>query len=158
MNSIDNLKLSGKLKIVLTGENGSIKDTREVDNLVVTNGLTYIASRMKDTAASAISHMAVGTSSTTEAAGQVNLQAAESARVALSTITPATTSIQLVANFPAGTGTAALQEAGIFNYGTYAASPGANQYMICRTVFPVINKAANDTMTVTWTINLVAVS
>lgn len=157
MNSTDNLKLSGKLKIVVTGEDGSIKDTREVDNLVVTNGLSYIASRMKDATAGAVSHMAVGTSSAATAAGQVQLQAAESARVAISTITASTSSIQFVASFPAGTATAALQEAAIFNYATYTATPTATQYMLCRTVFSVINKAANDTMTITWTINLVAV-
>lgn len=156
MNSTDDLKLSGKLNIVITGEDGSIKETREVNNLVVTKGLTYIASRMKDTTAAAASHMAVGTSNAATAANQENLQAAESARVELTSTTPAASSIAYVASFPAGTATAALQEAAIFNYATYTATPGANQYMLCRTVFPVINKAAADTMTITWTINLVA--
>ena len=157
MNSTDNLKLSGKLNIVVTGEDGSIKETREVNNLVVTKGLTYIASRMKDATAAAASHMAIGTSNTAAAAAQENLQAAESARVALTSITPAASSVAFVATFGAGVGTAALQEAAIFNYATYAATPGANQFMLCRTTFPVINKAAADTMTITWTINLAAV-
>jgi hypothetical protein len=149
MNSLDNLKLSGKLKIVVTGEDGSLKDSREVDNLVVSAGITYIASRIKDATATAMSHMAVGTGAVAAAAGNTTL-GAESARVALTSTTANATNVVYVASFPAGTGTAALTEAGILN----AASAGT---MLCRTVFSVINKGANDTMTITWTINLVAV-
>ena len=149
MNSLDNLKLSGKLKIVVTGEDGSLKDSREIDNLVVSAGITYIASRIKDATATAMSHMAVGTGAVAAVAGNTTL-GAESARVALASTTANATNVVYVANFPAGTGTAALTEAGILN----AASSGT---MLCRTVFSVINKGANDTMTITWTINLVAV-
>lgn len=149
MNSLDNLKLSGKLSIVLTGEDGSVKDTREVDNLVVSAGISFIASRMKDATATAMSHMAVGTGAVAAAAGNTTL-GTESARVALTSTTANAANVVYVASFPAGTGTAALTEAGIFN----AASAGT---LLCRTTFSVINKAANDTMTITWTINLVAV-
>lgn len=149
MNPIENLKLSGKLKVVLTGEDGSVKDTREIDNLVVSAGITFIASRMKDATATAMSHMAVGTGATAAAAGNTTL-VTESARVTLTSTTANPTTVVYVASFPAGTGTAGLQEAGIFN----AASAGT---MLCRTTFSVINKGANDTMTVTWTITLAAV-
>lgn len=150
MNSMDNLKLSGKLNIVVTGEDGTVKDTREVNNLVVSSGIGFIASRMKDATATAMSHMAVGTGAVAAAAGNTTLT--ESARVALTSTTANATSVVYVASFPAGTPAAAtgLTEAGIFN----AASLGT---MLCRTVFPVINKGTADTMTVTWTINLVAV-
>jgi len=50
---------------------------------------------------------------------------------------------------PAAAG-AAITEAGIFN----AASSGD---MLCRTVFAVLNKAAADSMVITWTITLSAV-
>ena len=73
-------------------------------------------------------------------------------RVALDSTTIVTTSvtndsIQYVATFPAGTATAGLQEAGIFN----ASSAGT---MLCRTVFAVINKGALDTLTITWKITV----
>lgn len=148
MNSQDSLNLSGKLKIVVTGEDGSIKDTREINNLVVSAGIGYIASRMRDATATAMSHMGVGTGAVAAAAGNTTLT--ESARVALTSTTANATNVVYVASFPAGTGTAALTEAGIFN----ASSAGT---MLCRTVFSVINKGALDTMTITWTINLVAV-
>lgn len=155
MNSIDNLKLSGKLNIVVTGQDGMVKDTRQIDNLVVSTGIGYIASRMKDATTTVMSHMGIGTGTAVPAAGDTTLT--ESARVALTSTTANPTNVVYVASFPAGTGTAALTEAGLFNYATYAASPTATEIMLCRTKFDVINKGANDTMTITWTINLVAV-
>jgi hypothetical protein len=149
MNSQENLKITGKLNIAVTDETGVLKDTREIDNLVVTSGLTYIVSRMASASDTAMSHMAVGTGATAAAAGNTTL-GTETARVALSSTTPGTTNIVYSASFGAGVGTGALTEAGIFN----ASSAGT---LLCRTVFSVINKAANDTMSITWTVTLAAV-
>jgi len=149
MNSQEKLKITGKLNITVRDGAGVLKDSREIDNLVVTAGLTYIASRMATASATAMSHMAVGTGAVAAAAGNTTL-GTESARVALASTTPGTTNIVYVANFGAGVGTAALTEAGIFN----DSSAGT---MLCRTTFAVINKAANDTMTITWTVTLAAV-
>lgn len=150
MNSKDSLKLAGKLKIVLTGEDGNVKEEREVDNLVVTAGLTYIASRMAAATAGVMSHMAVGTGTTAAAAAQTDLVTIAGSRVALTSTTPGTSNIVYVASFGAGVSTGALTEAGIFN----ASTAGT---MLCRTVFSVVNKGASDTMTVTWTVSLAAV-
>jgi hypothetical protein len=149
MNSQENLKITGKLNITVRDEAGVLKDTREIENLVVTSGLTYIASRMASASATAMSHMAVGTDAAAAAAGNTAL-GTETARVALASTTPGTTNIVYSASFGAGVGTGALTEAGIFN----ASSAGT---LLCRTVFGVINKAANDTMTITWTVTLAAV-
>jgi hypothetical protein len=149
MNSQENLKITGKLNIAVTDETGVLKDTREIDNLVVTSGLTHIVSRMASASDTAMSHMAVGTGATAAAAGNTTL-GTETARVALSSTTPGTTNIVYSASFGAGVGTGALTEAGIFN----ASSAGT---LLCRTVFSVINKAANDTMSITWTVTLAAV-
>jgi len=144
---IDNVKLKGSLELILRDQFGNIKEKRLEKNLVVTVGLAYIVSRMKDATATAMSHMAVGTNNTAAAAGNTTLNT-ESARVALDSTTLVTTtvtndSIQYVATFGAGTGTGALVEAGILN----AASAGT---LLCRTVFSVINKGALDSLTVTW--------
>ena len=64
----DSLKLKGKLAISLNG-----KIIQEVDNLVVTAGKGYVASRMKDTTATAMSHMAIGSGSTAAAASDTAL-------------------------------------------------------------------------------------
>jgi hypothetical protein len=144
----DNFKAKGRLNIVVKDAEGNVKDSREVDNLVVNTGLAYIASRMKDTTDTAMTHMAVGTGSTAAAAGDTAL-GSESHREALDSTTVTSNAIAYVSSFEAGEGTGALTEAGIFN----AASAGT---MLCRTVFDVVNKGANDTMSVTWTITITA--
>lgn len=133
------LKLTGRVTVSLNGE-----VVRDIPNLVVTAGKGYVASRMKDTTAGAMSHMAVGTDNTAAAAGDTAL-GAEVGRVALATTAVSGAVITYTATFPAGTGTAALAEAGTLN-----ASSGGT--MLCRTVFSVVNKAASDAMTVSWSI------
>ncbi len=137
----DDLKLKGKLAISLNG-----KIIQEVDNLVVTAGKGYVASRMKDTTATAMSHMAIGSGSTAAAASDTAL-GNQLGRVALTSTTVSGAVVTYVASFPAGTGTGAVTEAAILN-----ASSGGT--MLCRTVFSVVNKGAQDSMTVTWTVTV----
>lgn len=133
------LKLTGHVTVSLNDE-----VVRDIPNLVVTAGKGYVASRMKDTTAGAMSHMAVGTDNTAAAAGDTAL-GAESARVALTSTAVSGAVITYTATFPAGTGTAALTEAGTLN-----ASSGGT--MLCRTVFSTVNKGSSDSMTVVWQI------
>tara|TARA_E500000331_G_scaffold351257_1_gene397556 strand:+ start:1230 stop:1685 length:456 start_codon:yes stop_codon:yes gene_type:complete len=147
----DNLKLSGQLNIVLKDKAGNVKDTRKVKNLVVDSGLVFIASRMTGTAKAVMSHMALGSSTTAAAAGQTALTSQLGSREALdsTTLTGSNKAVAYVSSFEAGDATGAVTEAGLFN-----ASSGGD--MLCRTVFSVVNKAADDTMSVTWTITLAA--
>jgi len=137
----DGLKLTGKLKIALNGET-----VQEVNNLVVTDGKEYVASRMKDATATAMSHMAIGSGSTAAAAGNSAL-GNQLGRVALTSTGLSGAVVTYTATFPAGTGTGAVTEAGILN----AASSGT---LLCRTVFSVVNKGASDSMTITWTVTV----
>ncbi len=151
----ENLKLSGQLDIVLKDKNGNVKDSRTETNLVVNSGLAFIISRMEGTTKSVMSHMALGSSSTAEAAGQTDLVSILGSREVLDSTTITGTNnekIQYVSSFEAGDATGAVKEAGIFNHGTVATGD-----MLSRTTFAVVNKAADDTMTVTWTITLSAV-
>jgi len=133
------MEMKGRLTISINDE-----VVRDIDNLVVTSGKEYVASRMKDATATAMSHMAVGTGSTAAAAGDTTL-GGESARVALASTTVSGAVVTYVATFPAGTGTAALTEAAVLN-----ASSGGT--MLCRTVFLTVNKGANDVMAVSWAV------
>ena len=142
----DTIKMTGDLKIVLTDENGQIKHEQEVKNLVVTTGKNFIASRMKDTTKAAMSHMAIGSGSTAAANGDTTL-GTELGRVSLTSTTVTTNNVAYVATFPAGTGTGAITEAGIFN-------DGSAGDLLCRTVFSVINKGAADTLGITWTVSV----
>lgn len=147
----DSIKAKGTLQLTLIDENGQIKQQDE-RNLVVNTGLAYIASRMKDATATAMSHMGVGTGTTAAAAANTALETALGARVTLDSTTIVTTtasndSVQYVATFGAGVSTGAITEAGIFN-------ASASGTMLCRTVFPVINKGALDTLVITWKVTV----
>jgi len=145
---IDGLKARGTLDIVVRGPDGNIKDEKKVDNLIVTTGLAYIASRMKDTTATAMTHMAVGTGSTTAAAADTTL-GTELDRNALTSTTVTSNAVAYVCSWAAGDGTGSLTEAGLFN----ASSSGT---MLCRTVFGTVTKGAADSMSITWTISVSA--
>lgn len=150
----ENLKLSGQLDIVLKDKNGKVKEERVEKNLVVQKGLEFIISRVEGTSKAVMSHMALGSSSTAAVAGQTDLVTILGARETLdSTTIPAATKhkVVYVSSFEAGDATGAVKEAGIFNSGTAATGD-----MLSRVVFDVVNKAADDTMTVTWTITLSA--
>lgn len=137
----DDLKLKGKLAIALNG-----KTVQEVDNLVVTAGKGYVASRMKDATATAMSHMAIGSGTTAAAASQTAL-GTELGRVSLTSTNVSGAVVTYVATFGAGTGTGAVTEAALLN-----ASSGGT--MLCRTVFSVVNKGSADSMTITWTVTV----
>jgi hypothetical protein len=147
----DSIKAKGTLQLVLTDENGNIKQQDE-HNLVVNTGLAYIASRMRDATAGVMTHMGVGTGTVAAAAGNTDLGSVLAPRVTLDSTTLVTTtvsndSVQYVATFGAGASTGAVTEAGIFS----AVTAGT---MLCRTVFPVINKGELDTLVITWKVTI----
>ena len=142
----DETKATGKLTVEIKDKHGNVKETREVKNLVVDTGLAFIASRMKDATATAMSHMGIGTGNTAAAASDTAL-GTEAARVSLTSTTVTSNAVAYVASFAAGTGTGAITEAGILN-----ASSGGS--LLCRTVFSVVNKGASDSMTITWTVTI----
>lgn len=136
----------GRLTIEQFDKDGNLIHTDATTNVVVSAGLDYIASRMKDATATAMTHMAVGSGTTAAAAGNTAVET-ELGRVALTSTTVSSNAITYVGDFPAGTGTGAVTEAGILN-----ASSGGT--LLCRTVFSVVNKAAADTLKVTWTLTV----
>jgi hypothetical protein len=146
----EGIKLKGTVEICLTDENGNVKHSETVENMIVATGLAHIASRVLGVAQAVMGWIAVGTGATAEAVTQTAL-VTEAARVA-STPTNVTTTqtndtVQHVATFGAGVATGALTEAGIFN----AATAGT---MLNRVTFAVVNKGAADTMTVTWKVKI----
>jgi hypothetical protein len=145
----DNLKLRGDVAIVLKDKDGNIKDTREITNLVVNTGLTFICARMAAASAGVMSHMAVGSGTTSPAAGQTDLVSILGSREALDSTSASSNTITFVSSFEAGEGTGAITESAIFN-----ASSGGT--MLARVTFAAVNKAAGDTMSITHTITLTA--
>jgi hypothetical protein len=115
-------------------------------NLVVDAGKAYIASRICGVAMNAISHVAIGSGTTAAAAGQTAL-VTETARVAISSATPVANVATYIATVPAGTGTGAVEEVGLFN----AAAAGT---MVARALTGSITKPAGLGLQFTWTITI----
>jgi hypothetical protein len=139
----------GWVTITKTNEQGTVTEQFEVPNLVVATGKIYIAGKMIAEGTdnpTHMSHMAIGTGTATAADADTTL-GTQTGRVTLSGALQENNSITYTATFPAGTGTGAITEAGIFN----ASVAGT---MLCRTVFPVVNKQAGDTIAVTWKVTV----
>lgn len=140
----ESIKVKGKLHIELRDKDGNLKETRDVDNLVTTVGLNHIADQLSSSPGNgAMSHMAVGTGVTAPAVGNTAL-VTELDRNPLTSRTDSGAVLTQVGTWNAGDATGAITEAGIFN----AASAGV---MLCRATFGVINKAATDSLVITWT-------
>ena len=145
----DKMTLTGQLKISL---NGAV--VQEVNNLVVTVGKNWVASRMQGVVDGVMTHMAIGEGTTAAAAGDTAL-VTEVARVALSVSGGAvsTNTVTFAATIPVDTPnvtaptTSPITEAALLN----AVSGGD---MLARTVFPVVNKGEADTMTISWTVTI----
>jgi hypothetical protein len=144
----EELKATGLVKIVHTNAAGELVKEFNVPNLVVTAGKNHIAAKIAATTNSpaAMTHMAIGTGTSTPGASDTSL-GTQTGRVSLSGSTVSTNTITYTATFPAGTGDGAITEAGVFN-----ASSGGT--MLCRTTFPVVNKASGDTIAITWVVTV----
>lgn len=155
------IEVGGSLSIVVTDTiENKIKQELYIPNLVVTTGKTFIASRIVGTSSAIMSHMGVGTDSTTEVVGNTTLGAELTVgggytgytRASLTTATNSANVVTYVATFAANNpsapgGGAVLREAGIFN----ASTAGT---MLCRTTFPIVTKLPADALTITWTVTI----
>jgi hypothetical protein len=144
----EKLKATGMVHVVRSNERGEVLEEFDVPNLVVTTGRNYIAAKMVAITNSPVSmtHMAIGTGTGTPAAANTSL-GTEVGRVTLSAATSSANAVTYTATFPAGTGTGAITEAGVFNAGTAGT-------MLCRTTFPVVNKQSGDSIAITWVVTV----
>lgn len=142
----NSVELVGRWYFQLHDENGRLKQEVEGKNVIVTNGIEFLASflRSASTAASTFTmrYIAVGTDATAEAASNTAL-GAELSRVSGACTYTSGAIFECVATFVAGVGTGAITEYGLFS--TITSSGGT---MFSRDVESVINKGASDTLTV----------
>lgn len=146
----DKISIIGTVGIVLTDRFGNIKEQRELKNLVVNTGKYLIARRMLDGTAPIATHIAVGAGTVDPDVANVAL-GSEIARVTLSTHSNTLNVMSHVATFLPGVATGAITEAGIF---AYKVSPAEN-ILVSRLKFAVINKPADDTLTINWNLTIV---
>ena len=145
---LDNLKVKGVAQLSLLDSDGNEKRTVTTSNLVVDTGLNFIVDRMKDDE-TVMTHMGVGTGTTAPTASDTTLETQLGNRELIETSTVTNNSILYRSVFEAGDSTGQLTEAAIFN-----ASTGGT--MLCRVTFDAIDKQANDSLAIKWTISLSA--
>lgn len=143
----ENLAMKGELTIDRYDITGQLVEKRKIPNLVVTAGKALMISRLLGTTDGVMTHMGVGTGVTSPVVGNTALETALGARIALTSATQTSNSVTYVGTFGAGVSTGAITETGIFN----ALTSGT---MLCRTVFPVVNKAAGDSIVITWNVTI----
>lgn len=140
---------TGKVRFQHYDKNDNLINEFSVKNLVVSSGLRHIMGRLGDDDESTqMTKMALGVSNTPPQLSQIALQSPEVDRVDLEVeggeLSESQTSRTYVAAFGPGT-TGELQEAGIFN---------DDDIMLCRAVFPPINKGVDDSLVVTWVVTI----
>ena len=147
----DGVKIKGQATFILYDSDMKIKDVRIAQNLITSAGLCFIAQSLIDTATTwVMSGMGVGTGTTGPADANLNLETS-AAYVTLTAATRANKVVTYTATFAPGVGTAALTEAII----CCAASAHTDKpvgHTLNRLTFAAINKAAGDTLAVTWTV------
>lgn len=138
------LTLKGKWTVVLTGPDGKTKDRREGYNVVCDNGKEWLASFLSSAAAGAstftMRYVAIGSDDTAEAASNTAL-GTELARHTGTVSYVSNQIYRVTATFGTGIGTGAIVEYGVFS----SSNAGT---MLNRDTEEVINKGANDTLTV----------
>jgi hypothetical protein len=144
----EGLSLKANVHLKLFDENGKLKDTREVHNLVTTLGKYMAAAQILATPGIVTpGWMEVGTGSG-GAAGDSTLKTYIAAsRTALDSKTRNNAVVTMVCTMGAGVGTGAITEAGVFNVVTQNTTD-----LLLYADFSVINKAAGDSLVITWTI------
>lgn len=140
--------IKGALEIIHHKADGSVS-VRRKDNLILNAGFDFIADAIGKSASrpNVMSHIAVGTGNTEVAAAQTALATELSRKAANYQHTPGTKIFTFTTTFNPGEATGAITEAGVCN----AASAGT---FIDRVTFAVVNKAADDTVTLNFQFTL----
>jgi len=144
----DTMRMHGAATLQLIKANGEVEVTHK-DNLIVDVGFDFIADCIgKSSGRPAImKYVGIGSSSAAVSASNTALGSQLTRRSGAYSHTAGTKTFTIVETFPPGSGTGAIQEAGVFN-----ASSGGT--MFDRVTFPVINKGSDDTLTVTFTFTM----
>jgi len=149
LKSNDKFKLHGAMKAILQRADGSTQVLHK-DNMIVDVGFDFIADAIgKGTGRPGVmTHIGVGEGTTAAAAGQTALVDELTPRqAAVYEHVTGTKTFTFSATFAPGVATGAITESAVFN----AATGGT---MLDRVVFNVINKGADDTLSVVFTFTM----
>ena len=146
---IDGVLMTGHMQADLFDAFGNLKASREVHNTVTTLCHKMAADQLlASPAVDKPGWMELGTGTGQGASDTVLATYIADSRTALDSKTRgANAIITMICTFGAGVGTGAVTEAGIFNVVTQNTTD-----LLCYSSFSVVNKAAGDSMVVTWTL------
>lgn len=136
-------ELEYTMRMVLRDKDGLVKETREIHNTVTAAGKNAIADQLlASPTLGKPTHIGIGAGTP-----GANALGSELDRNALTSKTRSGAVVTMVGNWAAGDGTGAITEAAIFD----SASAGNT---LLTTSFSVVNKAAGDTLEITWTLTV----
>ncbi|MDD5501441.1 MAG: hypothetical protein PHH57_07170 [Candidatus Omnitrophica bacterium] len=147
MEKKEKMGIRGKIELVLKDKDGKVKKVVRKENLITALMDAQVANAMSSQSAGAIGYMGLGSGS-----GQTSAStglATPLGNVALDSTTQGTAAndndVIYVATFPAGTATGAVTEAGLL-------LGNNNTTLMTYDDFDVVNKGANDSIVLTWTV------
>jgi hypothetical protein len=149
------ITLRGSLRIALRDLDGKILEERLINNLVVTQGRSWVLGQLQtvnQVTSQAIGWLAIGTSSTAPVTGDT-LLGSEVTRVAIGTWVTSTLANnppnwQAQASFASNLGNTTLAECGLFNSSAANAST-----MLGHATFTSFSKTTSNTLTISYTIS-----
>lgn len=143
----DKLNLSGKLKIDHYDSSMNLIDSKNLNNLIVTQGKIWIMSRAIGNTTSLMTRIGIGAGTNPPALTDTSLQTQIGPRSSLDSVSQNDNQATYVATFGPVSYDTTITEAGLFS----AASGGI---MLSRVLFTAINKSAADTIVISWVITL----
>lgn len=141
----DCLRPVGHVKLELFGPDGRLKDTREIHNTVMNAGKYGAADQVLASptlAKPGWMELGTGTPAATLLGAYIS-----GSRTALDSKTRNNGVVTMITTFGAGVGTGAITEAGLFDVVTQNT---VNMWLSAS--FSVVNKAAGDSLVITWTL------
>lgn len=149
MNINEQLKATGHINFKLFDAQGNLKEERDIKNVVVTVGKSYLATWLAAASQADffMKYVGLGTGTTPANSADTDLETPLPTRATAIISAPGGAVWQSVSTFAAGVNTGAITEAGIFS-----ASSGGT--MLAHQVFSVVNKGAGDSLEVTWQITI----
>lgn len=151
----DVIRMRGSLRIVLGDLDGNTIEERVINNLLVTQGRSWILGQLQtvnQVTSQVLGWIAIGTVSTAPATSDT-LLGSEVTRVAIgtfvtSTLTANPPSFQMQASFASNEGNTTLAECGVFNRSNTNGST-----MIGHATFTSFSKTTSNTLTISYTIS-----
>lgn len=141
----DSIRFKGEIIAKLFSSDGKLKNTSFIDNAVTAYGMEGIIDQLLVVPSiNKPTHMELGTGTpTTTKLGTFIV----GSRTAIASKVRSEKSLVMQCTFPAGVGTGLVREAGVFNSGV-----GNAVGMYCSAYFSVFDKAAGDSLELTWTL------